>query len=319
MKKVLITGIGGFVGSFLAEHLLSENNYSLFGTYLADPLPSYLSNLEKKITLIKVDLSDGQETEKLIEQVKPDLIFHLAAQASTGDSFKNPSKFISGNLIMQINILEPLKKNNLVNCRTLIVSSAEVYGLVSRDDLPINEETKHRPTSPYGVSKIGQDYLGLQYHLAYGLDNVRVRPFNHIGPRQTTHFVVADFAKKIAEIEKGKIDPILTVGNLSTKRDFTDVRDIVKGYCLLMEKGKSGEVYNIGSGVSYEISKILEILLSFSKTQIEVKVDKDLLRPADVPEVICDNSRIIKETGWKQEIPIEKSLKDTLDYWRNIV
>ena len=184
-------------------------------------------------------------------------------------------------------------------------------------DLPIGEETEIRPVNPYAVSKVACDFLGLQYFLSYKLPIVRVRPFNHIGPRQSPSFVVAAFAKKIAEIEKNKIPPVIKVGNLSPKRDFTDVRDTVWGYQLLIEKGEPGEVYNIGSGRSYEIKYILDTLLSFSDKKITIETDSALMRPVDVPELVCDNSKIKKVTGWEPKIPIEQTLRETLDYWRN--
>jgi GDP-4-dehydro-6-deoxy-D-mannose reductase len=212
-----------------------------------------------------------------------------------------------------------MRKSNLLNSKTLVVASAEVYGSVKKEDLPMNEETSLNPTNPYAVSKLAQDFLGRQYFLSYGLKAVRVRPFNHVGPGQAPIFVVSAFAQKIVEIEKGKRKPILPVGNLEARRDFTDVRDVVKAYSLLMEKGEFGEVYNIGSGVSYKISQILEMLLSFSSAKITINVDKSLFRPIDDPELVCDPLKINKLTGWKPEIPIEKTLKDTLDYWRNII
>jgi len=175
------------------------------------------------------------------------------------------------------------------------------------------------PTNPYAVSKIAQDFLGLQYFLSYGLKIVRVRPFNHIGPRQSPRFVVPSFAKQIAEIEKGKKENILHVGNLSSRRDFTDVRDMVAAYLLSLEKGDLGDVYNIGSGVSRQISKMLDMLLSLSSKKIDVEIDKSLFRPKDDPELVCDKSKFTKQTGWEPKIEIEKTLKDTLDYYRNIV
>jgi GDP-4-dehydro-6-deoxy-D-mannose reductase len=200
-----------------------------------------------------------------------------------------------------------------------VVASAEVYGSVTKEDLPMGEDTPLNPTNPYAVSKLAQDFLGLQYFLSYGIKTIRVRPFNHVGPRQAPNFVISSFAQKIAEIEKGKREPILPVGNLEAKRDFTDVRDMVKAYSLIMEKGEFGEVYNIGSGRSYKISEILEMLLSFSSVKITVEIDKSLFRPIDDPELVCDSTKINKTTGWKAEIPLEETLKDTLDYWRNII
>ena len=201
----------------------------------------------------------------------------------------------------------------------MVISSADVYGLVSKDDLPIKEQTNFMPANPYAVSKITQDFLGLQYFLSYKLKIIRARPFNHIGPRQSPHLVVSSFAKAIAEIEKGKREPVFDVGNLSAKRDFVDVRDMVVAYSKILEKGQDGEVYNIGRGASYQIKDILDKMLSFSSAKIEVKKDSDLFRPSDTPDLICDNSKLKKTIDWEPIIPIEKTLKDTLDYWRNII
>jgi GDP-4-dehydro-6-deoxy-D-mannose reductase len=317
MRKILITGASGFVGSHLTDYLVLNSDNNLFGTYFSK---SGSKNLDQnKIKLLKADLRNEKEVFKLIDKIKPDIIYHLAAFTSAVDSFSSPKETVLNNIACQINIFEAMRRNNLLDSKTLVVSSAEVYGSVKKEDLPIDEETPLSPTNPYAVSKLTQDFLGRQYFLSYGLKTVRVRPFNHIGPRQTPNFVVSSFAQKIAEIEKGKREPILPVGNLEAKRDFTDVKDIVKAYALLMEKGELGEVYNIGSGTSYKISEILDKLLAFSRAHITVEGEKSLFRPIDDPELICDPLKINKLTGWKAEIPIEKTLKDTLDYWRNII
>lgn len=313
-KKILITGASGFVGSHLVDSLSSDPNNLLFGTTLSENQ----SKNADKLKWFKVDLTDEKAVYSLIEEVKPDIIYHLAAFTSVADSFSSPKETILNNIACQINILEAMKKSNLLESKTLIVSSAEVYGSVSSQELPINEEAPLNPTNPYAVSKLTQDFLGRQYFLAYGLKTVRVRPFNHVGPRQSPNFVVATFAKKIAEIEKGKREPVLTVGNLEAKRDFTDVRDVVKAYELLMEKGNSGDVYNIGSGVAYKISDILDRLLALTTVKIKIEVDKSLFRPIDDPELVCNPTKI-QSLGWKSEITIEQTLKDTLDYWRNII
>ncbi|MCL4418774.1 GDP-mannose 4,6-dehydratase [Patescibacteria group bacterium] len=319
MKKILITGISGFAGSFLAEHLISNRNISVSGTYLLEKSLLNLQDIRKKLNLVKLDLKDTDKTYNLIKDLMPDYVFHLAALTSPKDSFDNPTETIVNNIVAQINVLEAIKKANLINTRILVVSSAHVYGSVKKEDLPINEETKLMPANPYSVSKVTQDFLGLQYFLAHKLKIVRVRPFNHIGPRQSSKLAVASFAKKIAEIEKGIRKPILSVGNLESARDFTDVRDMVKAYVLAIEKGKEGEVYNIGSGKSYKISHILNKLLSFSDAKITIELDKSLLRPVDSPELLCDGTKFSKLTNWKPDISIENTLKDTLDYWRNII
>lgn len=319
MKKILITGSSGFAGSHLLDYLINNKTDNLFGTYHSDAGLSNLDEVKDKIKLIKVDLRNEKEVYKLINDVKPDTIYHLAAFTSPVNSFASPNETIINNISSQINILEAVRKNDLKNTRILVVSSAEVYGNVKKDDLPIDEDTSLNPTNPYAVSKIAQDFLGRQYFLSYGLKAVRVRPFNHIGPRQSDNFAVASFAKKIAEIEKGKREPFLPVGNLDAKRDFTNVLDVVRAYVLLMEKGESGEVYNIGSGVSHKMSDILNKLLSFSSAKISVKVDESLLRPVDNPDLVCDYSKLKSTTGWKPEIPLDKTLQNVLDYWRDRV
>lgn len=308
MKKALVTGITGFAGSFLAE-LLLEKNYEVHGTSLSS------SKGESGLHIKTLDLLDATATEKYVSEVSPDALFHLAALTSPAESFVSPAETITNNITAEINILEAVRKSNL-KTRIIVISSAEVYGLIKPSDLPVNEETSLHPGSPYAVSKIAQDFLGLQYHLSYGMDILRVRPFNHIGPRQAPGFVVASFAKQIAEIEKGKIEPVIKVGNLDAKRDFTDVRDMVKAYLALFEKGKAGEVYNIGSGKSHKVGAILDQLLKMSTVKIETEIDPSRLRPSDIPDIYSDNTKIESQTGWTPQIPLAKTLEDTLNYWR---
>ena len=313
MKKILITGISGFAGSFLAEELLKKD-FEIFGTYLLDKSLSNIAGIKNKVNLIKLDLLDYEKVSQEIKKIKPEIVFHLAAIAATSQSFNNPSEIFTNNVSAQLNLLEALRLADL-NPKILIVSSAEVYGAVSKENLPIDEDTPLLPLNTYAVSKLSQDFLGLQYFLTYKMDITRVRPSNHIGPRQSPNFVVSDFAKKIAEVEKGKADSI-KVGNLETRRDFTDVRDMVKAYALFIDLKTSGEVYNIGSGKSYLISDILDKLIKMSKVPVKVEVDKSLFRPSDNPELVCDSSKLRSLTGWNPQIHIDKTLKDTLEYWR---
>lgn len=319
MKRVLITGITGFAGSHLAEYLVAKNEYETTGTFLFEESIRNVDKIKKKISLVKVDLTNRGSTFNLIKNIKPNLVFHLAALTSPADSFQNPNETITNNIDIEINLLSAIKESKLLDTKILITSSADIYGLVKKEDLPIDEETRLMPASPYAVSKIAQDFLGLQFFLSYNLKIIRVRPFNHIGTRQSPQFVVSAIAKKIAEIEKGKREKVLSVGNLGSKRDFTDVRDMVRAYTSALDKGKLGEVYNIGSGVSYRIYDILNKLLSMSSLKITVKSEKSLFRPIDNPELLCDATKFIKISNWKPKIDIDTTLKDTLDYWRSIV
>lgn len=318
MKKILITGSSGFVGTYLAQHLLELGQSEIHGTYLSDD--SLLkSPVKDKITFHKVDLQNKEQTESLIQSVMPDEVYHLAAMASVPVSFKDPIGTFHSNIDAELNLFESLRKAELLQTKVLVVGSAEEYGYVTAEDLPVDELTPLRPSSPYAVSKIAQDYLGLQYNISYKMPIFRVRPFNHVGPGQGAGFVVADFAKQIAEIEKGKIEPVIKVGNMDAKRDFTDVRDMVKVYPLILEKGTAGDVYNAGSGMSHKIQEIMDVLLSLTTAKITIEKDPSKLRPSDIPEIVADSTKLMQATGWKPTISFEQTLKDTLDYWREIV
>ena len=319
MKKALITGITGFAGSYLADFLLKNKDYEIWGTYLNEESIKNVSEIKDKLNLLKADLLDKEKISEIISKAKPDFIFHLAAMASAKDSFDKPSKVFFNNVNSQLNLLEAVRNQSLTETKILIISSAEVYGLVSAKNLPIDENAPFNPTNPYAVSKLAQDFLGLQYFLAHKLKIIRVRPFNHIGPKQSPNFVVATFAKKIAEIEKNPSGKAIKVGNLNSKRDFTDVKDMVKAYSLAIDLGVPGEVYNLGSGISYSISDILEKLIKISGKDIKIEIDKSLFRPIDNPETVSNSKKFGDLTGWKPETPIEKTLKDTLDYWRGEV
>lgn len=314
MKKALITGINGFVGSHLSSYL-QEQGIQVFGTIK----PGTDKNSLEGIELFDVNILDVESLKEVFASVAPDQIYHLAALTSPLESFNAPQETVKSNIIGQVNILEAVRQNDLMNTKVLVVASAEVYGAIDPSQNPIDEMTPLRPTSPYAVSKIAQDYFGLQYFLSHQLKTIRVRPFNHIGPRQAPFFALASFAKQIADIEKGKQEPVIKVGNLDAKRDFTDVRDVVKAYLLLMEKGKDGEVYNIGSGTSRRIGDVLDALLQMSTVAISKEEDPTRMRPSDVPDLVCDPSKIKNETGWTPTISFEESLKDILDYWRGIV
>ena len=311
--KALITGISGFVGSHLAEYLLENTDWEVAGTVFG-PYGN-IADLCGTLELYPAELSRLDVMTFIMEQARPDVIFHLAAQPLVSASRRDPWGTLETNIRMQLNVLEGVARID-PECRVLVVGSSEEYGLVSPEDLPIDEETPLRPLSPYAVSKVGQDLLGLQYHLTHKLHVVRARPFNHIGPRQRVGFVASDFASQIAAAELGLQPAMMKVGNLAARRDFSDVRDVVRAYVLLITEGEPGQVYNIGSGESHAIQDLLDTLLSLSRVPIEVQRDPARMRPSEVPEVICDASRIRAHTGWQTTISFEQSLEDILAYWR---
>jgi len=317
MRKVFITGITGFAGSFLAEHLLKQD-YEVHGTYLDEGSLTQVEEFKQNLKLYKINLLQKEDIDNLILELKPDEIYHLAALTSPAQSFKMPTQTISNNANAQIYLFESVIKAGITP-KILVVSSADIYGLVEEKDLPISEDTPLNPSNPYAVSKITQDYLALSYYNFTNLPIVRVRPFNHIGPRQAPSFVAPDFAKQIAEIERGIKPPIIKVGNLEAKRDFTDVRDMVRAYQLALTLGKPGDVYNIGSGKSLQIGDILKILLSFSNISIKTEKDKNLVRSIDTKNRICDVTKFKNLTHWDTKIPLEQSLLDLLNYWRKKV
>lgn len=307
--KALITGIDGFVGYHLYK-LLIQQGVEVHGTTI---LEGYIN---EEIILHKMNLLDYENVEQVIAKVQPDYVYHLAGQSAVGLSWQQPTMTMNVNVNGTINLLDGVRKQDK-DCRVLIVGSSDQYGPVTPDMCPIKETNSLNPVSPYGISKCTQEQIAQLYVKAYGLDIIMVRAFNHIGPMQGKNFVIADFASKIVEIEKGA-KPVLKVGNLEAYRDFTDVRDIVNGYSILMQKGKSGEVYNIGSGKCIKIQNILDILLEMAMVEIQVEINQDKFRPLDVPKVECDNSKIRNHTGWIIANDIHQTLKDTLDYWRSM-
>jgi GDP-4-dehydro-6-deoxy-D-mannose reductase len=316
MVRALITGISGFVGSHLAEYLLEHTDWQVAGTVYGPE--ENIEHLRDRLELYPAELSELETVTTIVERAKPDYIFHLAAQPLPFLSFRDPWATLAVNIRLQLNILEAVARLGLP-ARILVVGSSEEYGLVKPDELPIKETNPLRPTSPYAVSKVAQDMLGLQYHLSHRLFTVRVRPFNHIGPRQGLGFVAPDFASQIAEAEAGLRDPVIRVGNLEPRRDFSDVRDVVRGYYLLITQGEPGEVYNLGSEQAHSVGEMLEMLLALSKVPITVKQDPERLRPIEVPVMVSDCTRIRERTGWRPQIPFEQSLRDVLDYWRERV
>ncbi len=315
MRRVLITGVTGFAGSHLVDYLLTRGDCEIFGIQRWRSRTENIEHFTDKITLLECDLRDATNTFEIIAKIRPDWIFHLAAQSFVPTSWVAPSESLTTNVMAQVNIFEAVRRLGL-KTRIQLACSSEEYGMVYPDEVPIKETNPLRPLSPYAVSKVAQDMLGYQYWMSWKVDSVRTRGFNHEGPRRGPVFVASDFAKQIADIERGKKAPVLHVGNLEAKRDFTDVRDMVRAYVLALEKCEPGEVYNICSGKAWTIQALLDHLLSLTKVKIEVKEDPARLRPSDVPILLGDNSKFVKATGWQPTIPFEQTLADMLEYWR---
>lgn len=313
--KILITGISGFVGSHLADFLLNAGGHEVFGTIKWRSDRQNIRHFQDKITLVECDIKDAFAMQKLVQEVRPQRIFHLAAQSYVPFSWSTPQETISTNVIGEVNLFEAVRLAR-ISPLIHIAGSSEEYGMVNADEVPITEKNPLRPLSPYGVSKVAQDLLGYQYFKSYGMQIVRTRAFNHTGPRRGEVFVTSTFAKQVAEIEKNKREPVLRVGNLDAVRDFLDVRDVVRAYALALEKGEPGDFYNIASGKGMKISEILDQIINLAGVKIRVEQDPSRMRPSDVELLIGSAEKFRKKTGWKPEIPFEKTLKDLLDYWR---
>ena len=310
MKKALIIGAAGFVGNYLIDHIQKNCIWSIVVTKMPQ------EKIEKTgIEIRDLNILEPERIKELLEDVRPDYIFHLAAQSSVGLSWKNPGLTVDVNIKGSLNVLDAIRDLDY-QPRVLLIGSGEEYGYVKPGEVPIPEDNVLRPGNVYAATKACQNMLGKIYSQAYGMDVMMVRACNHVGPSQAPLFVVADFCKQAAEIEKGLREPVIHVGNLSARRDFSDVRDVVRAYTLLMEHGAAGETYNVGSGKAIAIREILDIILAQAKVPIEVQVDQARLRPVDVPVIEADVSKLEACTGWKREIPLEQTIGETLEYWR---
>lgn len=315
--RVLITGVCGFVGSHLLDLLVREKlKYELYGIIRERSSLKKICHNVDSLKLINCDLVNFSSILNIIREIKPEYIYHLAGESSVKLSWNGPHSLINNNVIATLNILEAVRLANCKKSKILLACSSEEYGLVSEEDIPIKEETPLKPVSPYAVTKAAVDMFGFQYYSSYRIKVIRIRAFNHTGPRRDEVYALSDFAKQIAEVEKGIKENKIYVGNLSRIRDYTDVRDVVKGYKLAMEHCEPGDIYNLCSSKGYKIRDLLEILIGLSRVDIEIIQDEGRIRPVDLPIIIGDNSKFMKTTSWKPRISIKHTLQDLLNYWR---
>lgn len=312
--RALITGITGFVGSYLAEFLL-DKGIEVYGTTRWRSKLDNIIHIANELKLLEADMRDSHSIARAIEEARPDLVFHLASQSYVPMSWKAPADTMETNVIGTIHLLEAIGHSKC-GPNIQVAGSSEEYGLVYPDELPIKETNPLRPLSPYGVSKVAMDRLAYQYHKSYGLKTVITRAFNHTGPRRGDVFVTSNFAKQIAEIERGLREPVIYVGNLKAQRDFTDVRDIVRAYWLAVQKCEYGEAYNICSEKTRTIQSVLDSLLNMSRKTLKIQLDPSRMRPSDVEVLQGDCSKFKSQTGWKPEIPFEETMRDLLEWWR---
>ncbi|MEU4240003.1 GDP-mannose 4,6-dehydratase [Actinoplanes sp. NPDC026619] len=317
--RALITGITGFAGSYLAEHLLEQPGVEVYGWKRWNSPTSNVDHVLERIRMFDVDIGDPYSVRQSLEQTRPDRIFHLAARSYVPMSFRAPHDAIRVNALGTLALLEAVRHSDL-DPVIHVCSSSEVYGQVPEDELPITEDTPLRPQSPYGVSKVAEDLVAYQYHMSYGLRIVRSRAFTHVGARGRDLVAMPAFARQIAEIELGlRKDPVIRVGNLDSTRTFAHARDIASAYWLLTEHGKEGDVYNIAGQHTCTIREMLDALIALSDVRPRIEVDPELVRPSDVTRQVADVSKFQRATGWEPEVSFESTVAEVLDYWRGQV
>jgi GDP-4-dehydro-6-deoxy-D-mannose reductase len=308
VKRVLVTGSGGFVGQNLSE-MLHADGFEVLGVDRRETPAARFART------FAADLCDQQAVEALLVDTRPDRIVHLAAQSSAGRSFAEPHGTIRTNVLPVLHTLEYLRTNPGLRTRLLAVGSAEVYGRVDGRELPLVESRLPNPLSPYALSKLLQEQCCSQYASLYDVDVVMTRSFNHTGAGQTDTYVLSSFAKQVAEIKAGRRDAKVRVGNVDVRRDFTDVHDVCRAYTLLLDRGRRGSIYNVCSGVSHSLRELLEKLAALAGVDIEIEVDENRIRKVDIAELYGDNSRIAADTGWRPQIPVEDTLAGLLHHW----
>ena len=313
--RILVTGITGFAGGHLAEALPAQGQVELFGLSRHAEWPAEWRHLSERVVLRGCDLGDRASIHALLCEAQPERIYHMAGYAHVGRSFQEVEAAWAGNLTATRNLYEAVEQWG-GRPRILYVSSGQVYGDPLTPDQVYDEQSLLRPASPYAASKAAADLASYQYTQAPGLHIVRARPLNHIGPRQSPQYAVAHFACQIAAIELGKRAPVVETGNLSPCRDLTDVRDVVRAYMRLMEQGRSGEAYNIGTGEVFSIQTVLDRLLTLTTKQVEIRPRIERMRPGEAAALRTDAGKLRRETGWAPQYTLEQTLRDTLDYWR---
>lgn len=310
MKKALIIGAAGFVGSYLARELMDNHGMEVHATKMSKE-----DLVIEGAQVHQLNILNKEDIVTLLYEVRPDYIFHLAAQSSVSVAWRNPGLTIDVNVKGCVNLLDAIREL-YYKPSVLLIGSGEEYGHIKEGETPIKEDNHVRPGNIYAATKVCQNMIAGIYAQAYDMNLIMVRAFNHIGPSQAPIFVVSDFCKQVAEIEAGKKEPVMYVGNLAAKRDFTDVRDVVRAYALLIQKGTPGETYNVGSGHAYAIREILDLIISLSSVDIKVEIDQNKIRPVDVPIIEADITKLNAITGWKPEIKLKQTIQETLDYWR---
>ena len=302
MRKALITGSQGFVGHYLRREL-EEHGYAVTGL-----------DLQTGEGVIVIDLLDGDGVKRVIAQQQPDVIIHLAGQANVGRSWAIPQKTVELNVIAAINLMEAVRQEK-PDCRQVLVGSSDQYGNLGEAGKLVSETLETHPQTPYAVSKKAQEEMAGIYVKAYGLNICMTRSFNHAGAGQGKGFLIPDFASGIVAVERGQ-QPCLRVGNLTARRDFTHVRDVVRAYRLIAEKGQAGEVYNVGSGITHSAKEILDKLCDLAQCPIAVEQDPAKMRPSDTPVICCDHRKLTDHTGWQPAVSMDEILREVMAYWR---
>lgn len=317
--KILVTGIAGFAGGHLAQYLHGLAGCEVIGLSLPEPVDHFSGLFDGKPPRVYYeDVTDEGKLGALLAEEQPDAVMHLAAHAQVAGAWSQGRQIMENNAVATQVLMQSLR-DNCPGARVMLVGSGDVYGRVEEQDLPLGEDRALRPNNPYAVSKVAQEFIALQYFHAFGTEVVVARPFNHVGPRQRGDFITPEVARQLAEIEAGLKKPVIEIGNLDSRRDFLDVRDVVRAYYAILDRGVPGEVYNVCSGKTQVIRDIVNTLVDLSTIYPELRQDPSRMRPSDTPVIIGDNSKLLSLGGWEPQVSIRQSLADVLDYWRRMV